>query len=76
MADFVGHSSITTAPDLLTTAYSLDGKPTSENSAFYIDGERYDSLEDARAALPSKGSTQPRESLLDKTTYQQLLRRW
>jgi len=76
VADFVGHSSITNASDLLTTAYSLDGKPTSESSAFYIDGERYDSLEDARAALPSKDSTQPRESLLDKTTYQQLLRRW
>lgn len=76
VADFVGHSSITNASDLLTTAYSLDGKLTSESSAFYIDGERYDSLEDARAALPSKDSTQPRESLLDKTTYQQLLRRW
>ena len=76
VADFVGHSSITTTSDLLTTAYSLDGKPTSESSAFYIDGERYDSLEDARAALPSKDSTQPRESLLDKTIYQQLLRRW
>ena len=76
VADFVGHSSITNASDLLTTAYSLDGKPTSESSAFYIDGESYDSLEDVRAALPSKDSTQPRESLLDKTTYQQLLRRW
>jgi polar amino acid transport system substrate-binding protein len=76
VADFIGHSNITTTSDLLNTAYSLDGKPTSEASAFYIDGDRYASLEEARAALPDKESSSPRESLLDKTTYQLLLRRW
>ena len=76
IADFIGHSSITTASDVLDTAYSLDGKPTSDVSVFYIDGDRYATLEEARAALPAKESTSPRESLLDKTTYQQLLRRW
>ncbi|MEC8230276.1 MAG: transporter substrate-binding domain-containing protein [Pseudomonadota bacterium] len=76
VADFIGHSNITTAPDLLSTAYSLDGKPTSEASAFYINGDKYETLEEARAALPAKENSSPRESLLDKTTYQQLLRRW
>ncbi|TKB01564.1 hypothetical protein E5672_17290 [Alteromonas portus] len=76
IADFIGHSSITTASDVLDTAYSLDGKPTSDVSVFYIDGDRYATLEEARAALPAKENTSPRESLLDKTTYQQLLRRW
>lgn len=76
VADYIGHSSITTASDILNTAYSLDGKPTSENSVFYINGEGYASLEDARAALPSKENALPRDSLLDKTTYQLLLRRW
>lgn len=76
VADFIGHSNITTTSDLLNTAYSLDGKPTSEASAFYINGDRYATLEEARAALPSKKNASPRGSLLDKTTYQQLLRRW
>ena len=76
IADFIGHSSITTTADLLNTAYSLDGKPTSNSSVFYVDGEQYASLEDARAALSVKESVSARESLLDKTVYQQLLRRW
>ena len=76
VADFVGHSSITTASDLLNTAYSLDGKPTSEASAFYINGDRYGSLKEAQAALPTKESSSTRESLLDKNTYELLLRRW
>ncbi|CAA0355417.1 conserved exported hypothetical protein [Alteromonas alvinellae] len=76
VADFIGHSNITTTSDLLNTAYSLDGKPTSENSLFYIDGNKYISLEEAHTALPAKEDSSPRESLLDKTTYQQLLRRW
>ena len=76
VADFIGHSSITTASDVLNTAYSLDGKPTSDESVFYINGDRYASLEEARVTLPDKESSSPRESLLDKTTYQLLLRRW
>lgn len=76
VGDFIGHSSITTTTDLLDTAYSLDAKPTSDSSMFYVDGERYSSLEEARAALPIKESTSPRPSLLDKTIYKQLLRRW
>ncbi|WP_394222855.1 substrate-binding periplasmic protein [Alteromonas gracilis] len=76
VADYIGHSSITTVQDLPSTAYSLDGKATSERSVFYVDGEAYGSIEDARAALPKNGAQQSRESLLDKATYQQLLRRW
>lgn len=76
IADFIGHSSITTTADLLDTAYSLDGKLTSDSSMFYVDGEHYASLEEARTALPVKESVSVRESLLDKTVYQQLLRRW
>ena len=75
-ADFIGHSSITTTADVLNTAYSLDGKPTSDASVFYINGDKYETLEEARAALPARENSSPRESLLDKTTYQQLLRRW
>ena len=76
IADFIGHSSITTTADLLNTAYSLDGKPTSNSSVFYVDGEQYASLEEARTVLSVKESVSARESLLDKTVYQQLLRRW
>ncbi|MBT3136515.1 transporter substrate-binding domain-containing protein [Alteromonas sp. ALT199] len=76
VADFIGHSSTTTITDVLDTAYSLDGKPTSESSMFYVDGEQFASLEEARAALPAIKSISPRASLLDKTTYQLLLRRW
>ena len=76
IADFIGHSSITTTADLLNTAYSLDGKPTSDSSVFYVNGEQYASLEEARTVLPVKESVSARESLLDKTVYQQLLRRW
>ncbi|MCZ8531140.1 substrate-binding periplasmic protein [Alteromonas sp. PRIM-21] len=76
VADFIGHSSITTTADLLGTAYSLDGKPTSDSSMFYIDGEQYTSLEEARSVLSAKESLSARQSLLDKTIYKQLLRRW
>ena len=76
IADFIGHSSITTSTDLLDTAYSLDGTPTSDNSMFYVDGKQYASLEEARAVLLAKENLSIRASLLDKTVYQQLLRRW
>lgn len=75
-ADFIGHSDITRSSDSLATAYSLDGKPTSKNSKFYIDGKAHDSLEDAQASLVLDNASAPRASLLDKTTYQRLLRRW
>ena len=75
-ADFIGHSSITTASDLLSTAYSLDGKPTSDDSVFYIDGEVFDSFDEAKAALNIQKSPVKQESQLDKTTYQRLLQRW
>lgn len=76
VADFIGHSSITTVSDVLSAAYSIDGKPTSERSAYYVDGKAYASIEAARAALTKNEGSQPRHSLLDKATYQQLLRRW
>lgn len=75
-ADFIGHSNITRPSDSLATAYSLDGKSTSPDSRFYIDGKGYDSLDDARGSLTLNDASSPRSSLLDKTTYQRLLRRW
>lgn len=76
IADFIGHSDITRSSDSLATAYSLDGKPTSKNSKFFIDGKAHESLEQAQASLVKDETPSPRASLLDKTTYQRLLQRW
>ena len=76
VADYIGHSSITRSSDDIESAFSLDHTPTSEASLFVIDGISYSSLSEAQAVLPKRASLAGRESLLDKTTYQQLLRRW
>ncbi len=76
VADFIGRSEVTKVSDLLDTAYSLDGMPTSDDSLYYVDGTPYSSVDAARAALPRQKGSLARDSLLDKATYDLLLRRW
>lgn len=75
-ADFIGHSSITHKSSELTGAYSLDGVPTSDESHYYIDGKKFTSIKAAQEALKQQPTINRQLSLLDATTYKQLIQRW
>ena len=75
-ADFIGHSSITHKGSKLTIAYSLDGAPISDESHYYIDGKKFTSIKAAQEALKQQPTINSQLSLLDATTYKQLIQRW
>jgi len=75
-ADFIGHSSVTHKGSELTGAYSLDGVPTSYESHYYIDGNKFTSITAAKEALKQQPLINSQLSLLDATTYKQLIQRW
>lgn len=76
IADFIGSTSTTHNNHTTHNAYSLDGKPTTTGSRYFIDSKPYRSLSDAQKALPNENDVPANTSLLDATTYQQLMRRW
>lgn len=76
VADYVGASSITRRSHSVEYAFSLDGKPVSAKSRFYIDGMQYATIEDTQSALTLSDTSLQQESQLDATIYRNLIRKW
>ncbi|WP_346993091.1 substrate-binding periplasmic protein [Alteromonas gracilis] len=79
VADFIASSAVTRTNHTLEHAYALDNYATSSKSLYVVNGQSFNTLEDAQEALEAanaqENASQPQSSL-DATIYKQLIRKW